>query len=148
MSQRRAEAEADETSERSRREPDRPKPSKRGRSGVHSLQRAAGNQALQAIYEGGAIPRGPTVSQPDDSAEREAERVSDEVLSMPAPETAASDGTETTTDQNRRSAHAGAEGPAVTSLRGTGRPLPSSVRSFFEPRFGLPLGDVRVHTGD
>lgn len=28
-----------------------------------------------------------------------------------------------------------------------GRPLPDSVRSFFEPRFGRGFGDVRVHTG-
>jgi hypothetical protein len=31
--------------------------------------------------------------------------------------------------------------------RGGGEPLPARVRDFFEPRFGLDLGDVRVHTG-
>ncbi|WP_458210356.1 eCIS core domain-containing protein [Haladaptatus sp. NG-SE-30] len=29
---------------------------------------------------------------------------------------------------------------------GTGRPLPSSIRSFIEPRFGYRFGDVRIHT--
>ncbi|MGH9255750.1 MAG: DUF4157 domain-containing protein, partial [Vicinamibacterales bacterium] len=29
---------------------------------------------------------------------------------------------------------------------GPGQPLPSSVRSFFEPRFGADLSQVRVHT--
>lgn len=33
---------------------------------------------------------------------------------------------------------------AVRSL-GPGAPLPESVRTFFEPRFGRPLGHVRVH---
>jgi hypothetical protein len=33
----------------------------------------------------------------------------------------------------------------VQSLRGSGQPLPQSVRSFFEPRFGRDFGGVRVH---
>ena len=35
----------------------------------------------------------------------------------------------------------------VEALRGSGRPLPADVRSFFEPRFGHDFGAVRVHTG-
>lgn len=35
----------------------------------------------------------------------------------------------------------------IDSLHGGGQPLPDSVRTFFEPRFGSDLGDVRVHTG-
>jgi hypothetical protein len=34
----------------------------------------------------------------------------------------------------------------IRSLRGGGRPLPRSVRSFFEPRFGHIFSRVRVHT--
>lgn len=34
---------------------------------------------------------------------------------------------------------------SVQSGGGTGKPLPKSVRSFFEPRLGYDLGDVRVH---
>jgi hypothetical protein len=34
----------------------------------------------------------------------------------------------------------------IESVRGGGRSLPSSVRSFFEPRFGRDFSDVRVHT--
>jgi Domain of unknown function (DUF4157) len=33
------------------------------------------------------------------------------------------------------------------AIRGAGQPLPASVRSFFEPRFGYGFGHVRVHTG-
>jgi Domain of unknown function (DUF4157)/Putative peptidoglycan binding domain len=34
----------------------------------------------------------------------------------------------------------------IESLRAGGQPLPGSVRSFFEPRFGRDLGGVRVHS--
>jgi hypothetical protein len=35
----------------------------------------------------------------------------------------------------------------LTSLRGTGSPLPDDVRAFMEPRFGADLGGVRLHSG-
>jgi len=34
----------------------------------------------------------------------------------------------------------------IRSLCGSGRPLPASVCSFFEPRFGYDFGEVRIHT--
>ena len=34
----------------------------------------------------------------------------------------------------------------IEALRGTGHPLPESVRAFFEPRLGHDFGQVRVHT--
>ncbi len=34
----------------------------------------------------------------------------------------------------------------LNSSRGSGQPLPESVRAFFEPRFGYDFGEVRVHT--
>jgi len=36
----------------------------------------------------------------------------------------------------------------IRALRGGGRPLRASVRSFFEPRFGRDFGAVRLHTGE
>ncbi len=35
----------------------------------------------------------------------------------------------------------------INSMKGGGRPLPRSVRNFFEPRFGHDFSGVRVHTG-
>jgi len=35
---------------------------------------------------------------------------------------------------------------SINSMRGGGRPLPSSVRGFFEPRFGRDFSRVRIHT--
>jgi hypothetical protein len=34
----------------------------------------------------------------------------------------------------------------ISALRGGGQPLPTSVRAFFEPRFGHDFSQVRVHT--
>jgi Domain of unknown function (DUF4157)/Heterokaryon incompatibility protein Het-C len=34
----------------------------------------------------------------------------------------------------------------IDGLRGSGQPLPDSVRAFFEPRFGRDFSQVRVHT--
>ena len=34
----------------------------------------------------------------------------------------------------------------IQSVRGSGPPLPRSVRSFFEPRFGYDFSQVRIHT--
>ena len=33
----------------------------------------------------------------------------------------------------------------IGGLRGGGRPLPASARSFFEPRFGYDFSKVRIH---
>ncbi len=35
---------------------------------------------------------------------------------------------------------------AINGLKGSGRPLPDTTRTFFESRFGRDLGQVRVHT--
>jgi chemotaxis protein histidine kinase CheA len=35
----------------------------------------------------------------------------------------------------------------LAANRGTGSPLPESVRSFMEPRFGADFSEVRIHTG-
>jgi hypothetical protein len=54
-------------------------------------------------------------------------------------------------DAPSRSSGRGLGGEAVESrlrsLRSGGQQLPESVRSFFEPRFGADLSDVRIHTG-
>jgi hypothetical protein len=42
---------------------------------------------------------------------------------------------------------AGLEG-RIAQLKRSGSPLPPSDREFFESRFGVDFGDVRVHTGD
>jgi hypothetical protein len=36
--------------------------------------------------------------------------------------------------------------PSLSALQGSGQPLPSSERAFFEPRFGADFSQVRIHT--
>ena len=106
-----------------------------------------------------------TVSQPDDRFEKEADRVADQVLRMPAPALTRPD-TEAAPIrplaiqrrcqeceeelqrqlQGSATESAGLDSVAAT-LRGTGRPLDPTTRAFFEPRFGVDFSAVRIHTG-
>jgi len=47
------------------------------------LQRSVGNQAVQRLFESGAIQAKLTIGQPNDKYEQEADRVADEVMRMP-----------------------------------------------------------------
>ena len=109
-----------------------------------------------------------TVGRPDDEYEREADRIADEVMRMPDP-AAGSAGVERARIRSpvvqrvcsqcegeeklqcrEQSPGAGTEGfnlDAVdATLRRPGRPLDAAARAFFEPRFGVDFGAVRVHT--
>jgi len=79
----------------------------------------------------GTVPSLP-VSSPGDATEREADRLADAVLRMPAP--AAGSAVRQSTE-------------AAGVVPGPGRPLGSEVRAFFEPRFGHDFSRVRVHDG-
>lgn len=133
----------------------------RGDGGSHSatrgagrptatLQRAVGNQAVQSAAsgpDGRALQPKLAISRPSDPAEREAERVADEVTRS---DDAGPSGTGI-----RRSTEGDASGPAasgdvvreIEALRGNGRQLPAETQSFFEERFDRDFSDVRVHTG-
>lgn len=94
---------------------------------------------------------GPT----DDAYEREADRVADQVMRMPASESATVQRTcaeceeEERVQRKENGAQSGTSvAPPVVHdvLSGNGRPLDSSLRSFMEPRFGHSFQGVRVHT--
>ena len=121
---------------------------------LHQLQRTIGNQGVSRLLGssrriqpkcacGGSCPRcqqaNSKISQPGDVYEREADRVADRVMRMPIP-------------QVQREAAGGAgqsaapSRPVAGTLRGGGRPLSDSTRSYFEPRFGHDFSPVRVHS--
>lgn len=87
-----------------------------------------------------------TIGPVDDPYEREAERVADQVMRMPAP------AIQRATAQIQRAAEGAA--PEVTpeiegqigALHSGGQQLDGEVRRFMEPRFGYDFGSVRVHT--
>jgi len=111
-----------------------------------------------------------TISKADDPYEREADRVADQVMSMPAPQ---SDGHElsiTTANAHQAqrkcaeceeeeeegmlqrkesgSAEAPATAPSIVheTLSSAGEPLDAATRAYFEPRFGHDFSAVRIHT--
>ncbi|HBB95857.1 MAG TPA: hypothetical protein DC054_10740 [Blastocatellia bacterium] len=97
------------------------------------------------------------VSKANDPAELEADETARKVMRMnqaPAPKPTATPtptqkGIATGTVQ-RAEASSPATAPSSASRMSIpgGSPLPSSVRSHMEPRFGANFGNVRVHTGD
>lgn len=111
-----------------------------------------------------------TISTPDDPFEREADRIAEQIMRMPeqAPQPSAVSphiqrqeisGNERDEEQHiegelllQREAASSAPSPSVTVSApalgaGSGMPLSSQARAFFEPRFGRDLGHVRVHSG-
>ncbi len=111
------------------------------------------------------------IGQPDDKCEQEADRVAEQVMRMPDPQTRETEqvSAKSQTSQIQRTCDeceeveedeeliktkkAGDVTPEVTpaissgiqSLQGGGRPLSGSKRGFFEPRFGADFSNVRVH---
>ena len=121
---------------------------------VLRMQNAAGNQAveewLQKTTGDGAGTPGEIgdlrVSRPDDPQEQEARRLASELANEPSQDT------------DRPTPHAQTEpgsvppdqtaAPALPgAAAGDGRPLPMGERATFEPRLGLDLSQVRLHTG-
>jgi nucleoid-associated protein YgaU len=105
------------------------------------------------------------MSSPGGPAEREAERVAEQVMEMDVPsvQTAEPHRGEKRTNRQRRGDNvvrtasstrsidgtvpAENDSTVRSAVRGGGRPLLSRTRSYFEPRFGADFSDVRVHTG-
>jgi outer membrane protein OmpA-like peptidoglycan-associated protein len=87
------------------------------------------------------------MSQPGDTAEREADAVADKVLSNALPSVPA---TEAPAVQRRPtvehdSSSSSVAGSAIAPGLGAGRPLDQATRDYFEPRFGVDFSNVRVH---
>jgi hypothetical protein len=131
---------------------------------VWQLQQQVGNQTVQQLLRSGFIQTKPTISNPDDPEEREADEVARKVMRSHAGAPASTPCScshdsemceecqqkqSQPTIQRRASAPAApAHVPQIVSdvLRSPGHPLDSSTRAFFEPRFGHDFSHVRIHT--
>jgi hypothetical protein len=119
---------------------------------------------VRHILRGAQVQAKLRIGAVNDPAEREADRVADQVMRMPdaalVTKSSVAQGTvqrlcAECEDELQRKAASGsgsarglvapAANAAIRSLGG-GTPLPASERAFFEPRFGLSFDDVRVHT--
>ena len=128
---------------------------------AHLLQRTIGNQPMlqRASVTPAPLQAKLRIGAAHDPLEREADRVADQVLRMPAPGVAAAVAPpqlsrkcaecEEEEKLQRKSAapQAAPKAPAIVHdvLRSPGRPLDSATRAFFEPRFGHDFSGVRVH---
>jgi hypothetical protein len=140
----------------------RPRPAVQGKSELNPLWQSLAMRS-------GVVQRKPTISQADDPYEREADRVADQVMRMPAlqsedhglsitPVTSlqaqrkCSDCEEEEEGALQRKESASADAPANAppivheALNSPGQPLDAATRAYFEPRFGSDFGEVRVHT--
>jgi hypothetical protein len=151
------------TSQRPQPRPVRaPAPQPPSHNPVLQAQQQAGNQAIQQLFRSGAIQPRLQISQPGDPAELEAERMADAVTRhSPTTTPCACSGSEHPCEECSRTSglHRSAGGvtpriPSHQSMRaiqgvigGGGHALDHASRSFFEPRFGRDLSQVRVHTG-
>lgn len=148
-----------------------------GNQGGGAVARLASGARARAIGPAAAMPiqANLVVSQPGDPYEREAERVADTVMRMPASPAhglgisavspagggavrracAACNARHGADDEvpvhREASGDALAVTPAVAAnvhtLQGQGSPLPRATREFFEPRFGADFSQVRINTG-
>lgn len=128
------------------------------------LQRMVGNQAVMRLMAADGVH----VSHPEDGHEAQADSVARRVMALRAEDlhrgvpqhdirTDRPEGQEDTSLRVDRSAavHALAAahapdagiGTGLERLESAGQPLEVAERAFFEPRFGVSFGAVRVHTG-
>jgi hypothetical protein len=132
------------------------------------LQRSLGNRNVHRLLLTRAVQAKLTVGPVDDDYEREADRVARQVMRMPdrsaevAPrpplhiQRMCAECEEEEDALHRSSVQREGAGavPEVSGnlesyigeSKGRGRSLSPATRAFFEPRFGRPFGDVRVHT--
>jgi len=116
---------------------------------ISNLHSSIGNQATQKLLNSTAIQAKLTLSSPSDSYEKEADRVADEVLNM-SNNTIQKHSPVKIQRKTMQSSNIDKISPSIeskiNSLHGKGVPLSRETKSFFNPRFGHDLSDVRIHT--
>ncbi len=107
-----------------------------------------GNRDLPLFFGNNLVQTKLFVSNPSDPYEREADRIANEVVSGG---TSNVEGHVKTTPVQKKGGGTGLYVDASTegtikSLAGKGSPLGKGLKEYFEPRFGVDLGNVRIHT--
>lgn len=126
---------------------------------ILSLQGMVGNGNVTKLLSHSLLQPKLKISQPDDSYEREADQVAEQIMRTPEPildygstarnqitnelvresvlQTKSIPGDTPQVSQNSAS--------KIQSLKGRGQPLSDTTRSFFEPRFGQDFSQVRIY---
>jgi hypothetical protein len=121
-----------------------------------AMQRTLGNRAVGAMLGRAPIQAKLIVNAPGDQYEREADRVAEQVMRMPAPPREALPRPENSPEVITKPAsqHGGNGSFAagedfadrLQASQGRGRPLPPALRETFETGFGADFSSVRVHS--
>ena len=129
--------------------------SRAGRAGaVLNLQQTYGNRYVQRVM--GKVQAKLTVNPPDDQYEKEADRVADAVTKAstsnvqrqaePEEEEEEEEPIQTKAVGSRAMEVSEGLEADINAARGSGQPLPDSVRSSLEPRLGHDFSQVHVHS--
>jgi hypothetical protein len=123
-----------------------------------ALQRTIGNQAVNALLGSIGVQAKLIVNAPGDRYEREADRVAEQVLRMPAePREATPAAQDPPAVMTKPAPGPGAAGSfaagedfahQLDATRGSGRALPPAMRETFEGRFCADFSAVRLHADD
>lgn len=104
-----------------------------------------GNDKVTQLFEGGLIQAKLNMGHPDDIYEKEADKIAKEIIKGKSEKTP-----KISKIKSKPGAHKNMvdneAGSKIKSLKGKGNPLSKSLRDLYEPRFGVDLGNVRVHT--
>jgi Domain of unknown function (DUF4157) len=119
-----------------------------------AMQRTLGNRAAGAMLGRQPVQGKLIVNAPGDKYEREADRIAEQVMRMPAPPRA-----ELAEDQQQEAkvqpaiqrsgdgavASGGEFAQQLNAGRGRGQPLPSALKTEFEAKFGADFSGVTIH---
>ena len=115
---------------------------------VPAIGRCACGGTCPRCQANAPVQRKLAIGEPDDPLEREADRVADQVMRMPAGQGPASQNQPLQSNPAGSTQTATGETPGLVQdvLRSPGEPLDEETRAFMEPRFGADFSGVRVHT--
>ncbi len=117
---------------------------------ISHVQHYVGNLAMQSLFRSGLLQPKLTVGSTDDPAEREADAVAAQIMGSSAERKGLSslilEGSSVQDHLFRQNAPSSVPGIVEQVLHSAGRPLDPATRAFFEPRLGVNLGNIRVHT--
>lgn len=108
-----------------------------------------GNQVIMQLAEGGMVQPKLNMSRPADFYEKQADRIAATILRSTGTGDAGIPRISRVPSSPGRTAAFVPEATetGLKNIKGKGRPLSRPLLDFFEPRFGVDLGNIRVHTG-
>ena len=112
---------------------------------IGNLLRDIGNQEIQSFFESGSIQAKLNISRPEDIYEQEADRIAKNIVNTDTSRKAKINHKKPRSGTKNISVNSNSE-LKIKGLKGKGNPLNKSIREYFEPRFGVDLGNVKIHT--